>query len=92
MANASARFARQLCEARQRWFRQLSSEATKQRFVDFLQTRFNMFLHICSQIFRSYFIQHIVVGSYVFAVDILASYILAAVQHLAAFKHLAFQI
>ena len=40
--NALARFARQIHDSRQRWFRQLSSEATKQRFAQMLEIRFNI--------------------------------------------------
>ena len=40
--NALARFARQIHDSRQCWFRQLSSEATKQRFAQMFETRFNI--------------------------------------------------
>ena len=40
--NALARFARQIHDSRQCWFRQLSSEATKQRFAEMLETRFKI--------------------------------------------------
>ena len=40
LANIFARFARQIHDFRQCWFRQLSSEPTKQRFAELLKTRF----------------------------------------------------
>ena len=42
LVNALARFARQIHDLRQCWFRQLSSEATKQRLAEMLETRFNI--------------------------------------------------
>ena len=42
LVNALARFARQIHDSRQCWFRQLSSEATKQRLAEMLETRFNI--------------------------------------------------
>ena len=42
LVNALARFARQIHDSRQCWFRQLSSEATKQRLAVMLETRFNI--------------------------------------------------
>jgi len=42
LVNAFARFARQIHDSRQCWFRQLSSEAAKQRFAEILDTRFNI--------------------------------------------------
>ena len=42
LVNAFARFARQICDSRECWFRQLSSEATKQQFANMLETRFNI--------------------------------------------------
>ena len=40
--NALARFARQIHDSRQCWFRQLSSEAIKQRLAHLLETRFSI--------------------------------------------------
>ena len=40
LVNAFARFARQICDSRECWFRQLSSEATKQQFANMLEMRF----------------------------------------------------
>ena len=42
LVNAFARFARQICDSRECWFRQLSSEATKQQFAEMLGVRFNI--------------------------------------------------
>ena len=42
LVNALARFARQIHDSRQCWFRQLSSEAFKQRFAHMLETRFHI--------------------------------------------------
>ena len=42
LVNAFARFARQICDSRECWFRQLSSEATKQQFANMLEMRFNI--------------------------------------------------
>ena len=42
LVNALARFARQIHDSRQCWFRQLSSEAIKQRLAHLLETRFNI--------------------------------------------------
>ena len=42
LVNAFARFARQICDSRECWFRQLSSEATKQRFAEMFESRFNI--------------------------------------------------
>jgi hypothetical protein len=42
LVNALARFARQIHDSRQCWFRQLSSEARKQQFAELFETRFNI--------------------------------------------------
>ena len=49
MVNVFARFACQICDSRECWFRQLSSEATKQQFAEILGMRFDI-----SQTFRSF--------------------------------------
>ena len=42
LVNAFARFARQICDSRECWFRQLSAEATKQEFAAMLGMCFNI--------------------------------------------------
>ena len=42
LGNAFARFARQIRDSRQIWFRQLSSEAKKERLATLLETNFNI--------------------------------------------------
>ena len=42
LVNAFGRFACQIHDSRQCWFRQLSSEATKQWLAEMLETRFNI--------------------------------------------------
>ena len=68
LLNVFARFACQICDSRECWLRQLSSEATKQQFAEIFGMRFDI-----SQTFRSFrlhtciFWLHGVFWVYVFA-------------------------
>ena len=42
LVNAPARFERQVCDSRECWFRQPSCEASKQRFAELFEARFNI--------------------------------------------------
>ena len=68
LANAFARFARQICDSRECWFRQLSSEATKQQFAEILGMRFDISQTFCSfRLHTCIFWLHGVFWVYVFA-------------------------